>query len=302
MMKTEDVSETPTKSIADEVSDAVGNLATIALSSGGDLEKGGGGGGDEGETTVTNTLIKSVAKSMVNKVSAENSISFARRTATYCWSKISSSLTKQNLIDTFGRDGSLRRVGLEAVNCKKFSRPAGAGDWRRRIALNFPHFKTLYLAFTVIITAWSLLFNMWIMSGCLMLVLGWYYFNPLATLFCRMEEPSAVQKFTIMIPITIVVALLTGIVSKVIELVTVSIIATATHASFHQGVDTLPVTTSEEDDGVAIEEVPMATLEEPRSSDGAVAFSGDIEKDAIVGHDGNASDDDVISDDDNDEQ
>lgn len=99
MMKTEDVSETPTKSIADEVSDAVGNLATIALSSGGDLESGGG---DEGETTVTNTLIKSVAKSMVNKVSAENSISFARRTATYCWSKISSNLTKQNLIDTFG--------------------------------------------------------------------------------------------------------------------------------------------------------------------------------------------------------
>lgn len=62
------------------------------------------------------------------------------------------------------------------------------------------------------------------------------------------------------------------------------------------------MTTSEVDGGVVIEEVPMATLEEPRSSDGAVAFSGDIEKDAIVGHDGNGSDDDVISDDDDDKQ
>jgi hypothetical protein len=67
------------------------------------------------------------------------------------------------------------------------------------MAENFPHFKSLYLAFSVLLTAYSLLFNLWIMSGCLLLVVGWYYFNPLATLLCRMEEPSAVQKFTVMV-------------------------------------------------------------------------------------------------------
>ena len=104
-----------------------------------------------------------------------------------------------------GPNGTLRGVCFEAVNCRKFSRyvtlftfcgcsihthtyfimdwmysftcdcsPAGPDEWRKRIMSNFSHFKILYLTITVLLTAWSLLFNLWIMSGCILLVVGWF--------------------------------------------------------------------------------------------------------------------------------
>ena len=118
-------------------------------------------------------------------------------------------------------------------------------------------------------------------SAVVKLVDSRYYFTPLARLLCKMESPSVVQKFTIMvratciqfklqkapgdfsvshcnllwllvarllfnwlacqIPVSIVVALITGIISKIIELAVISILIAVTHASFHQGVDEVRV-------------------------------------------------------------
>lgn len=86
-----------------------------------------------------------------------------------------------------------------------------------------------------------------------------------------MEQPSNVQKFTIMVrdlsnvrhvccltcserlfsilrwvfddasqlqvPVSIVVALVTGIISKIIELTVLNVLISVTHASFHEGVE-----------------------------------------------------------------
>eukprot|EP00750_Incisomonas_marina_P021391 INCI4353.1.p1 GENE.INCI4353.1~~INCI4353.1.p1 ORF type:complete len:296 (-),score=62.53 INCI4353.1:178-1065(-) len=284
-MATTEASDAQSQAIADEVTSALGHLAKTAEA---DLEAGEDGGG----ASATDTLITTVAKSMISKVDSETSISLLRRGATYCWGKVRGSLTKENVVATFGRNGSLRRVCLEAANCRKFSRPDGAGDWRVRVFSNFSHFKTLYLAFTVFLTAWSLFSNLWIMIGVMLLVVSWYYFTPLARLLCKMESPSVVQKFTIMIPVSIVVALITGIISKIIELAVISILIAVTHASFHQGVDELP-----EMADAASDEVPMAVLASDTDTD-ATKFSGDIEQGAVVSPPAGTGDEtsDAISD------
>lgn len=94
-MATAEVSNAQSQAIADEVTSALGHLAKTAEA---DLEAGEDGGG----ASATDTLITTVAKSMISKVDSETSISLLRRGATYCWSKVRGSLTKENVVATFG--------------------------------------------------------------------------------------------------------------------------------------------------------------------------------------------------------
>lgn len=265
MMKTEEeepesLQAAASAAIATAVVDSLTKAAT------GDVETGEAGEGAES----SEQLLTTVTKSVISGVDTKTSLSLLRRGGSYCWGKMKTSFTKQNIVDTFGRNGTLRAVCLEAVNCRKFSNPSGPDDWRKRIMANFSHFKILYLTITVALTIWSLLFNLWIMSGIILLVLGWYYFSPLAVLLCKIEKPTTIQKITIMVPVSIVVALVTGIISKLIELAIFSLVISVSHASFHRGVEDTIVPT---EDGSELGDVPMAVL----ASEDAEGFSGDIE-------------------------
>ena len=96
-MATTEASDAQSQAIADEVTSALGHLAKTAEA---DLEAGEDGGG----ASATDTLITTVAKSMISKVDSETSISLLRRGATYCWGKVRGSLTKENVVATFGTE------------------------------------------------------------------------------------------------------------------------------------------------------------------------------------------------------
>jgi len=83
------------QAIANEVTSALGHLAKTAEA---DLEAG-----EAAESSAaTDSLISTVAKSMISKVDTDTSISIASRGAKYCWGKVRGSLTKKNLAETFG--------------------------------------------------------------------------------------------------------------------------------------------------------------------------------------------------------
>ncbi len=90
-------SPTASQKVADEVVTALGHLAATA-NAGADLEAGEAAD----STSVTDTLVTAVAKSVISKVDTETSLSLLRRGATWCWGKLRASMTRQNLTATFG--------------------------------------------------------------------------------------------------------------------------------------------------------------------------------------------------------
>ena len=113
---------------------------------------------------------------MINKVDGKTSISLLRRGASYCWSKVRGSLTKENFVATFGSWTLVGRSGGRAVGRSLAGRAVGfvcmcRCRWRARTARSSPN---MY-----VFLCWRMLFlyrsgmklpgdSLWIHSCCRM--------------------------------------------------------------------------------------------------------------------------------------
>lgn len=154
---------------------------------------------------------------------------------TYAWTYAKTNFTVANIKSIFRSGGPVHKLGFQSIDCRKFSRPADNGEWQKRVWNNFSEFRTLYMLTTLLIAIWMVISNTWLMCGILIISVGWYFFDLLAKLACKMENPTFLQKVTIMAPLALVIALITGMISTVIEIFVFSIILSLTHASFHKG-------------------------------------------------------------------
>ena len=95
-MKNEEQKETTETEVNATQAISAAVVSTLAQVASGDLESG------EAQPAASEQLISTVTKSVISNVDAKTSLSIVRRGAAWCWSKVRTNLTKQNVIDTFG--------------------------------------------------------------------------------------------------------------------------------------------------------------------------------------------------------
>ena len=118
---------------------------------------------------------------------------------------------------------------------REFSRPATQADWLERVSVNAGHFKMLYALVFLPVLVHTMLSSRWLRIGSCILVALWGYAlrttGPVNV--CGMEV-SAGQKLYVLVPLSVVIGLLTGMINALVYATVIFACVTMPHMSFHE--------------------------------------------------------------------
>ena len=124
------------------------------------------------------------------------------------------------------------------VSPTSFSKPADRSECLARIRANLSHFRTIYGCIFVGILIYTVLSSPLLLCGLLMLAGAWAY----SFLLTPQDEPLVVagfelrrrEKLIVLIPFSILVVTLTGMINSVLWVLVLSSFVALPHASFHE--------------------------------------------------------------------
>ena len=100
---------------------------------------------------------------------------------------------------------------------------------------NITRFRVFYAAMYASIAVYELLHSLLLIFGVLFIIGGWWFFHDICRLVGRTSSDS--QKMYVMIPGTIFVVLLTGMLSTLTYIVLIGSVGVFLHSSLHSAVD-----------------------------------------------------------------
>ena len=118
---------------------------------------------------------------------------------------------------------------------REFSRPASQADWLERVSVNAAHFKMLYALVFLPVLVHTMLSSMWLRLGsCILVVLWGYALRTTGPLNVFGWEVSAGQKLYVLVPVSVVIGLLTGMINALVYATVIFACVTMPHMSFHE--------------------------------------------------------------------
>ena len=100
---------------------------------------------------------------------------------------------------------------------REFSRPASQADWLERVSVNAAHFKMLYALIFLPVLVHTMLSSMSLRLGsCVLVVLWGYALRTTGPLNVFGLEVSAGQKLYVLVPVSVVIGLLTGMINALV--------------------------------------------------------------------------------------
>ena len=141
-------------------------------------------------------------------------------------------LDKKAWSNSFARVKVLSR---SFFNPMEFSRPSSQADWLERVSVNASHFKLLYALIFLPVIVHTMLSSMWLRIGSCILAALWGYTlakTGTATL-CGMELRDR-EKLYVLVPLSVVIGLLTGMVNALVFATLIFACVTMPHMSFHE--------------------------------------------------------------------
>jgi len=133
--------------------------------------------------------------------------------------------------------GTIRVLARSAFNPLEFSRPASQAECLQRIRTNGWHFRQLYGIVFVSCLIYTILSSPLLLFGMLMLVGAWVYAfvlqAPGATLEVAGFQLKRREKLLVLVPFSILVVTLTGMINSLLYVVVLSSIVSGPHAALH---------------------------------------------------------------------
>ena len=118
---------------------------------------------------------------------------------------------------------------------REFSRPASQADWLERVSVNAAHFKMLYALVFLPVLVHTMLSSRWLrMGSCILVVLWGYALRTTGPLNVCGMEVSAGQKLYVLVPLSVVIGLLTGMINALVYATVIFACVTMPHMSFHE--------------------------------------------------------------------
>ena len=118
---------------------------------------------------------------------------------------------------------------------REFSRPATQADWLERVSVNAGHFKMLYALVFLPVLVHTMLSSRWLrMGSCILVVLWGYALRTTGPLNVFGMEVSAGQKLYVLVPLSVVIGLLTGMINALVYATVIFACVTMPHMSFHE--------------------------------------------------------------------
>ena len=118
---------------------------------------------------------------------------------------------------------------------REFSRPASQADWLERVSVNAAHFKMLYALIFLPVLVHTMLSSMSLRLGsCVLVVLWGYALRTTGPLNVFGLEVSAGQKLYVLVPVSVVIGLLTGMINALVYATVIFACVTMPHMSFHE--------------------------------------------------------------------
>jgi len=132
--------------------------------------------------------------------------------------------------------GKVKVLSRSFFNPLEFSRPESQADWLNRVSINATHFKPLYALIFLPIVVQTMLSSFWLRIGAVVLVLMWGYafgFKGDAALNVFGFELKAREKLYFLVPASVLIGLMTGMINALVYAVIVFAVVTMPHMSFH---------------------------------------------------------------------
>lgn len=133
--------------------------------------------------------------------------------------------------------GTTRVLARSAFNPLEFSRPASQAEWLQRVRTNGLHFKQLYAIVFLVCLVYTILSSPLLLFGMLMLAGAWLYAfvlqPPEAVLEVFGFQLTRRNKLLVLVPFSILVVTLTGMINSLLYVLVLSSIVSLPHASLH---------------------------------------------------------------------
>ena len=127
-------------------------------------------------------------------------------------------------------------VWVELLNPLEFSKPESQADWLNRVSANAAHFKPIYALIFLPVLVHTMLSSFWLRVGSVILLVLWGYAFGLmgdAPLKVFGFELKAREKLYFLVPASLVIGLLTGMVNALVYATVLFACVTMPHMSFH---------------------------------------------------------------------
>ena len=133
--------------------------------------------------------------------------------------------------------GTLRVLARSAFNPLEFSKPADRTEWLHRVRTNGFHYKYLYAIVFLACLVYTILSSPLLLFGMLMLLGAWMYAFVLTSPESVLEvfgfQLKRREKLLVLVPFSILVVTLTGMINSLVYVVLLSTLVSLPHASFH---------------------------------------------------------------------
>ena len=143
-------------------------------------------------------------------------------------------LSKDAWLGTLGRVKVLSR---SFFRLSEFSKPESQADWLHRVSVNAHTYKVMYSLVLLPVLVYTMLSSMWLRIGTVVLVALWgyafMYKNGEVPLSCFGFEFKAREKLYVLVPASIIVGLVTGMLNALISAAIIFALVTLPHMSFH---------------------------------------------------------------------
>ena len=122
-------------------------------------------------------------------------------------------------------------------NPMEFSRPESQADWLNRVSVNAAHFKPIYALVFLPVLVHTFLSSFWLRIGAVVLALLWGYGfgvkgdSPLNVFGFELK---AREKLYFLVPASLLVGLLTGMINALVYATVLFACVTMPHMSFHK--------------------------------------------------------------------
>jgi hypothetical protein len=134
--------------------------------------------------------------------------------------------------------GKLAILARAFVSPTQFSKPADQAECLRRVRSNLSHFRYLYGIIYVFVLGWTILSSPLLLMGLLILAAAWMYCfvltNQDEALVIGGFELRRREKLLVLVPFSILVVTLSGMINSLLYVVILSTLIALPHASFHE--------------------------------------------------------------------
>jgi len=132
----------------------------------------------------------------------------------------------------------VRVLSRSFFNPLEFSKPPDRAQCLHRIQVNAAHYKAIYGLVVITCLVYTILSSPLLLLGLALMLAAWLYafvLNPAdATITVCGQELRRREKFVLLIPFSLLVVLVTGLINSLFSVLMFSALIAVPHASFHE--------------------------------------------------------------------